>query len=96
MREPAAADRMGIFASEERRACGRAHGYCRVVIEAQAMVRKPVDVGRGDLAAERAEVRIPEIIEQDHDDIGRAVRCARGRRPPRFGISKGLADAPFE
>ena len=40
--------------------------------------------GRGaDLGAEAAEVGEAEVVEQDHDDVGRARGRAAARRPVR-------------
>ncbi|OIQ65889.1 hypothetical protein GALL_525480 [mine drainage metagenome] len=81
--QPAAADRMRVFARHERRARRGAHRHRGVVVKPQPARRQPVDIRGGDFRAKAAKVGKPEVIKQDHHDIRRALWCHSWRPPPR-------------
>ena len=73
-----------IRAGHQHRA-GRRAARCRVeVCQAQAASGEPVEMGRGDLTAKAAQVRVTQIVGNDQQDVrrdtlGRSVLW-RGRR----------------
>ena len=61
---------MRVEAGEERGARGTAAGGIVEVREAQAAGGERIEIGRGDLAAEAADVGIAHIVGEDEDDVG--------------------------
>ena len=92
MGQPAAAHRVLVLAGEQRGKRRRAHRHGGVAGEAQPADGQRVDVRRADLAAVAAEVREADVVEQDHDHVGRALARGPARRPPRRGLGEPAAD----
>ena len=82
------ADAVRIAAGEERRARGGAHRLRDVEVgEADALGRHAIEVGRArpgvaGARAEAADVGVAEIVGEDDDDVGQALR---ERRPDGSG-----------
>src|SRR5262245_51122567 len=67
-----------------------------VVRQPEALGGEPVQVRRGDLRPERADVAVAHVVEQHHEDVG----CPR-RRPPLawpgpLGLLGGTTDVARE
>ena len=67
---PPEASRMA--AGQQRRARRRAHRADVVLVELDAVPRQPVEVGRAYLRAVVADVRPPQIVGEQVEDVGRA------------------------
>ncbi len=92
-RQPAAPDGVRILSRQQRGAGGRAHGHRRVVPETHAARGHAVDGRRADLGAEAAEVGEAQVVEEDHDDVGRTRRRTGTRRPVWRRVAQRAADA---
>jgi hypothetical protein len=68
----------------------------RVVVETQSPCRQRVDVGRVNLTAKAADIRIAHIVHIDDDDVWCAFACALGFRLPGFGYGTRSADLTLE
>ena len=53
-------------------------------------------VGVCDVGAVGAGLGEADVVEQHHDDVGRAVVGANRFRPPRFGVGIPAAETAFE
>ena len=82
--ETADADRMMVAPGEQRRARRRAHRGGVEARIAQAFGSELVDGPRLDRRAVAAEIGKSHIVEQDDQDVRRALRRFRRRRPPGF------------
>ena len=92
VRQPPAAHAVRVLPGEQCGARRGAHRHGGVVGEPQAAGCERVDVGRVDLAAEAAEVRISHVIHQDHDHVGAAGNRAYRGVP----VGQGLAERPAD
>ena len=91
--QAAHAHRVVVAPAEQRRARGAAHRRGVKAREAQPLPRQPVDVRRGDGRSITAEIRETYVVEQDHQDVGRARRPLRRRGPGGRGVGQRAADA---
>ena len=77
----------GILSGQQRLTARIAFGLAVIACKTQSAPGQPVDVGRVDFSPVAAEVRIPQIIGQDDDNIGfrwtvrfRAIGSVQGRQ----------------
>jgi hypothetical protein len=82
--ETADADRMMVASGQQRGARGRTHRGGMKARIAQPLARETVDRRRPDLRAVAAEIGKTDVVEQHHQDVGRASRRPRRRRPLWF------------
>jgi hypothetical protein len=76
------ADAIRITAGEQCGAGGGAHGLGGVKVgEPNAFLGEAIDVGRSDFGCPKAsDVGVPEVVAEDHDDIGRSGSRRGGER----------------
>ena len=95
--EAADAHRMMVAPGQEGRTRGRAHRRRVEAGVAQAAAGDGVDRRRADRRAVAAEVGEADIVEQDHQDVGRPLlaetrRTGRHLGPPGLGVLDRLPD----
>src|SRR5262245_16849147 len=64
---------MGVKAGHQSSPRGTAAGGIEEVGEAQAVLGEFVEIGRFDLAAVAADVRVAQIVRENDDDVGRIL-----------------------
>ena len=94
VREPAAAHAVRIFARQQGCTGWRAHGHRGVVGVAKTVCRQAVDVRRLNFATVTTEVGEAQVVKQDHDDVGTALRRTQTGRPARRGLRERAAHVP--
>jgi hypothetical protein len=90
--------RVRVVVAPGEQACpGRRAQRGRVEVgEAHAARGQPVEVRRVDIRPVATELRVADVVEHDHDDVRRASRCRRLRRPPRGRLPPGRSDHTAE
>ena len=67
-----------------------------VVVKTQSPCCQRVNMGRVDLTAKTADVRVAHIVHVDDDDVGRSLGGALGFRPPGLRFGTRRADLALE
>ena len=92
------ADTVGVMVApgEQARARRRADRRRVEVAVAQAARRQPVERRRADVGAVAAQLREADVVQQEHEHVGRARLRARGLRPRRLRFARRAADGAGE
>ncbi len=85
-----------VAPGQQRRARRGAEGRRVETGVAQARLRQPVEVGRGDLSAERRPLSEAAIVDDDEQHVRRAVRCLCDRKRPHLRVLVGRTDDAVE
>ena len=80
--------RMVVAAGQQRHARGRAEGRGVKAVVLEPLAGKAVERRHGNGAAERARVAEADVIDQEDDDVGRALRRLHLEPRRRLGVTR--------
>ena len=92
------ADAVGVVIAAGEQACACRGTDCRgvKVAETQSTCGEPVERGRADVRAKASELREADVVEQEHEHVGRAGLGALRQRPCGLRGSGGAANLSGE